>query len=160
LPESSTYGMPAANENAPVSRSVGRESDHTGGTARNTGDGRNKGSDIQWPPPEHEFWTWPQEGQIEFILSRQADQRFDQERDRYFAEPNREYTPLLKEAIEGLAYSMLRADSRAYQALRDGRTEVVEPYLEEALKVIQKIATDNRDHKPGRDVDRVIENLG
>jgi hypothetical protein len=141
-----------------------RSGNEGSGSGAKEGSGGGNEGEIPWPEKGHPFWQWPDETKVEWLMDRQAEQRFDQGLDHYLAEAYRdrgEVPENVKQAISQLAWSMLIQNRPAYGWLRDdGKTLVVEHFVDKANAYIQKLATEFEDYKPGRPLDRMIENLG
>src|SRR5262245_62069883 len=132
----------------------------------NPSSGGNDG--IPWPAHDSPFWNAPNEVKTEWLADRKAEQCFNQGLDRYIQQVNRgnaeAYPELLKEAIHGVAWSMLQSHPQAYKWLRDSNAEtaeqVAEHYIEQAYAHIKKLVEEYQDYKPGKPLDRMIDTLG
>src|SRR5262249_39119904 len=101
---------------------------------------------------------------LEWLLDREAEKRFDRGLDGWLKQTFREHASsvpeIQRDALEGIAWTMICQNPQALQSLKDGHMEVIDHYLEQAHAIIQKIYTDMRDFKPGKPVDRLLDALG
>src|SRR5262245_56525908 len=99
-------------------------------------------------PDNHPFWQAAPEAQFNFLQNKRAEARFDRELEGFIQELNRQYTtpfPAIgRDAIEGIAWTMIRENPEAYQALSENRGvgEIVRHYCEQAKAIIDKIVHD------------------
>ena len=84
--------------------------------------------------------------------------------DRHIQEINRGYADpfpeSVRQAISGLAWSLLQNQPDAYRALRDGNPQVAKHYIEQAYTHIKNLVADYKAYKPGRQLDQLITDLG
>ncbi len=136
-------------------------SDPSTGVGPNTGDGGSNESSINWPSGQDEFWRWPRELQVEWVIDRQAEQRFDQQVDRYLQEAHLSGFPeSVKEALNGLSWQLLLNDQKAYAALRAGDVGAVKQFIEQARGFIQNVASEYENFTSRGPMDQLISDLG
>jgi hypothetical protein len=123
--------------------------------AGNTNEGSFESFKANLPPPGDPFYQMSQDAQLDWVLNREAQQRFDQTLDRYIGEINRGYGAgfpgSIKDAIWGLASTLLENDPKAYQAVRDGNPEVAQKiirhYIQQAHTTIKSVVEDHNNYK-------------
>src|SRR5262245_28203689 len=159
--EDSPVAPSSPNENPAVDTSSGEQQHAHTDVPGNTSSG------INWPEKDHAFWNWPDELKVQWLLSREAEARFDTGVGHHVEQMNDGYSSpypeSITQAISQLAWGMLLQNQKAYGQLRNATTEeeaeVIEHYFKQASAYIRKLSEEHRDYKPAPPIDKLHDDI-